>query len=149
MPKPMVQLSLTNFHFVKPDLLKHVLLVWTGLRSGYSISCTLLIILEGFCPPKMMACCHILLSTPLGYRRSHDRSRRVALLNPSQKISSFYFVPVSMKKRVRTSIFFLFWRHWKACTIKTVKVYYEPRIPWNWRTNCVCANNVCLNITFL
>ena len=27
MSKPMVQLSVTNFHFVKPGLIKHVLLV--------------------------------------------------------------------------------------------------------------------------
>ena len=52
-----------------------------------------------------MACCHTLLSTPLGYSRSHDRSRRVALLNPSQKISSLSFVTVSMNKTGRTSFF--------------------------------------------
>ena len=32
MSKPMVQLSVTNFHFVIPDLIKHVLLVWMGLK---------------------------------------------------------------------------------------------------------------------
>ena len=31
MSKPMVELSVTNFHFVKPGLIKHVLLVWMGL----------------------------------------------------------------------------------------------------------------------
>ena len=30
MSKPMVQLFVTNFHFVKPGLIKHVLLVWMG-----------------------------------------------------------------------------------------------------------------------
>ena len=32
MSKPTVQLSVTNFHFVKPGLIKHVLLVWMGLK---------------------------------------------------------------------------------------------------------------------
>ena len=31
--KPMVQLSVTNFHFVKPGLIKHVLLVWIRLKT--------------------------------------------------------------------------------------------------------------------
>ena len=32
MPKPMVQLSVKIFHFVKPGLIKHVLLVWMELK---------------------------------------------------------------------------------------------------------------------
>ena len=33
MSKPMVHLSVTNFHFVKPGLIKHVLLVWMELKT--------------------------------------------------------------------------------------------------------------------
>ena len=32
MSKPMVELSVTNFHFVEPGLIKHVLLVWMGFK---------------------------------------------------------------------------------------------------------------------
>ena len=35
MSKPMVQLSVTHFHFVKPGLIKHVLFVSMGLKLRY------------------------------------------------------------------------------------------------------------------